>query len=556
MSHKIFRISLAGLLLAAMAGALPASAQEGGGDGSATIPSVSQLAGPGEGLEAAISGGSYRLGPGDGLTISVWAPRPIVHELMINLEGKLLIPSVGELDLDGLLLDDARLLVTEALLRHFHDVEVTVSLTRLRRFQVHVLGQVERPGTYLGTAVDRVSAAVGWAGGLSESASQRRIILVSGDSVRAQADLFVFLHRGIPKSNPWLRDGDIVYVPYSRDKFSVQGAVNAPGAYEFLKGDRFSEALSYAGGLTPEAFRDTIEVARYLGPARHAVRFFAVRNGDLLVARPQDEPYLPAVTGYFTIEQGSGATSEFPDFELQSDDIVFVRSVPEYRVKRLVQLEGEVVYPGSYAIDEGETRILDVVARAGGVTEEAFLPEATLVRREAIRLEDREYERLKIVPPADMTEDEYEYFKLRSRENPGLMVVDFERLLLGGDEAQNVLLRSGDLISVPTRRDFVSVLGMVADPGNVLHSPGYDPEDYIRLAGGFAEKADKGKARVIRAAGGEWISLKDVDGIEAGDTIWVPEKPERQFWQTFKDIIAVTTQIVTIYLVVDRALAN
>ena len=127
---------------------------------------------------------------------------------------------------------------------------------------------------------------------------------------------------------------------------------------------------------------------------------------------------------------------------------------------------------------------------------------------------------------------------------------------MSGNDKPKQTTRKGLEIPVPTRRDFVSVLGMVADPGNVLHSPGYDPEDYIRLAGGFAEKADKGKARVIRAAGGEWISLKDVHGIEAGDTIWVPEKPERQFWQTFKDIIAVTTQIVTIYLVVDRALAN
>ena len=107
------------------------------------------------------------------------------------------------------------------------------------------------------------------------------------------------------------------------------------------------------------------------------------------------------------------------------------------------EIRGEVAYPGEYAIVEGQSRLLDTIRRAGGVTPEAFLREATLIRREAIRLEDREFERLKNIPPADMTPDEYEYFKLRSRENPGRMVVDFHRLIAEGDERENLLLRAG-----------------------------------------------------------------------------------------------------------------
>jgi hypothetical protein len=89
-----------------------------------------------------------------------------------------------------------------------------------------------------------------------------------------------------------------------------------------------------------------------------------------------------------------------------------------------------------------------------------------------------------------------------------------------------------------------------------MYEPGLEPEDYIRRAGGYAEKAAQGKTRVIRAATGEWVSLGEVDALEAGDTIWVPEKPERHYWALLRDIIQVTTQIVTIYLVVDRAVSN
>ncbi len=153
----------------------------------------------------------------------------------------------------------------------------------------------------------------------------------------------------------------------------------------------------------------------------------------------------------------------------------------------------------------------------------------------------------------DMTEDEYEYFKLRSRENRGLMVVDFHALLVDHDASQDLLLRSGDLIVIPKQRDFVSVLGMVRSPGNVMFEPGQSAEEYIRQAGGFAEKAAKGKARVIRASTGEWVSLGEAGRIESGDTIWIPEKPQRKYGQLFKDVIQVTTQILTIYLVVDRA---
>ncbi|MCK4413052.1 MAG: SLBB domain-containing protein [Candidatus Eisenbacteria sp.] len=514
---------------------------------------------PGSGLEAAIAGDSYRLGPGDSLMVGIWAPQPVTFDLGVNVEGKLILPGIGEYAIDGMLLDEAREMIIAALMQHFHDVEITVALTQLRRFQVHVLGQVVRPGTYLGTAVDRISAAVHWAGGFAPNASERRIQVTSADSLRAQADLFIFLRRGIPGANPWLRDGDIIYVPFARHRFTVRGAVNEPGDFEYLKGDRLGDAISFAGGFTPEAFPDTLEIVRYIGPDRHPVRFFAIAAGALVAARPRDEAFLPDVTGRFMVHDvpmRSGGTVEYPDFDLLPDDMVFVRAIPEYRVKRLVEIGGEVVYPGFYAISEGESRLADTIERAGGVTREAFLREAELIRREAIRLEegDREFERLKKIPSADMTEDEYEYFKLRSRENPGRMVVDFERLLIDGDETQDLLLRHGDLITIPTRRDFISVLGMVGAPGNIIYRADWSPKDYIVEAGGFSEKADRGATRVIRASSGEWVSLSDADDLEPGDTIWVPERRDRDYWQFFKDVLTVTTQIVTIYLVVDRAI--
>jgi protein involved in polysaccharide export with SLBB domain len=152
-----------------------------------------------------------------------------------------------------------------------------------------------------------------------------------------------------------------------------------------------------------------------------------------------------------------------------------------------------------------------------------------------------------------MTEDEYEYFKMRSREKPGVMVIDFEKLINEGSEEQNIFLMDGDRIEVPKHKDYVSVLGMVARPGNVEYRAELSAKDYIRLAGGYADRAAKGKTRVIRVASGEWQKPGDVDQIHAGDTVWVPEKPDRDWWKFFRDGLLVATQIATLYLVADRA---
>jgi protein involved in polysaccharide export with SLBB domain len=514
-------------------------------------------AGPGEGLEGAVSGLDYTLGPGDRLVIGIWAPQPTVYEVGVTLEGEILIPTVGTLNVNGIPLAEAKERIGALILESFRDVDVTVTLTALRRFQIHVLGRVNQPGTYLATAVDRVSAALAWAGGFSPDANQRRVLLLAGGEIRAEADMILFQGRGESGSNPLLRDGDVIYVPYTGRIFELLGAFHANGRYPYRTGDHFSDALLVGGGLHPEAVLDTVEVARYLEGRSAAFRFFAVAGDGLAAADPGEAYLLPPETGRVRpadLELEVVESIEYPDFALLPDDQIFIRSVPRSRRTRLVEVLGEIAYPGRYAIIDGKTRVSDVVAMAGGLTPDAFLNEARLIRTEAIRQEDPEFERLKKIPPGDMDEDEYAYFKVKSRENPGQMVVHFHELFAEGKTSEDLLVKRGDRIEIPSTRDFVSVIGLVQFPGNVLYVPGLEAGDYVNRAGGFAEDANRGRARVIRATGGEWVPMGDAGELKRGDTVWVPEKEEGNFWGTFKDVITVTTQILTIYLIADRAL--
>jgi protein involved in polysaccharide export with SLBB domain len=509
----------------------------------------------GEGLESAIEGSEYRLGPGDVLVISVWGPQPRAFQLSVTLEGKLLVPAVGEIEVNSLLLSDAKQVIRDAVLRIYRNVEVSVTLVRLRRFQIHVLGQVARPGSYSATGVDRVSAAIDKAGGLTPDANRRMILVENGDSLRTSADLLSFFQLGRIDDNPWLRDGDRVLVSFAKDHVDVRGAVSHPGPVQFLEGDRLSTLLELAGGFTSLSYLDTLEVARYDRYSPIPFNFKVLNGGTLLADDPSRNDLLPQTLGTFhppNMDLPAGLHPLYPDFDLRPNDIVFVRSVPESRTRWLVDVRGEVVYPGSYPIVEGVTRLSEIIAVAGGLTPDAYIARAQLIRRQAVPLVDPEFERLSKMSPADMEPEEYAYFKVRAREVPGSMVVDFRKALVEQDPRDNVYLFSGDVIDIPTRKDFVSVLGTVWRPGNVNYEPGLTAHQYLQRAGGFADDADKGKSRVIKASG-EWVKLGDAGEMEPGDIVFVPEKPDRPFWPVFFQFLTVTYQIVAIYAIVDNA---
>ncbi|HET9235523.1 MAG TPA: SLBB domain-containing protein, partial [Candidatus Eisenbacteria bacterium] len=286
-------------------------------------------------------------------------------------------------------------------------------------------------------------------------------------------------------------------------------------------------------------------------------RFYVVNGGDLVPTRPEDQRLLPSAEGRFTPPTPAMPIGEKPsyvDFTLQPEDVLLVRVRPESRLRELVEIRGEVKYPGSYPIDEGKTRLSELIAWAGGLTPDAFLAEAKLIRGGlAEPTDDPEFERLKKIPVADMQEREYGYFKMKSRQLPGQMVVNFDQALNHGSQRDDILLERGDVVDIPTLKEYVQLLGMVARPGNVTYRPGLNASGYVREAGGFADRADKGDMRVIKAGTGEWMKPGEAGKLSPGDVVFVPEKQGADFWRLFRDTLTVAAQLAAIYLVFETA---
>lgn len=478
----------------------------------------------GQALESAIDPKTYILGPGDGVYLDVYSAHFLDQDLTVTPEGRIIVPRTGQIDVAGLTMPEAEKKINQLLARDYKNPQAFLSLRRLRTMKVSVLGEVLSPGVHQATAMMRVSEIINRAGDLTERSSLRNIEIHSPDgALRTKADLIKYYNTGDLTANPILQGGDVVIVPRATKLIMINGNVASPGSIEFADGDKLSSVIALAKGLKPGARTDSIEIARFSPEdAVHAHRMY--------------------------VNYGTG-----DDPLLSEGDVVSIRGTSQYHLPRVVAVGGEVLYPGKYSIEVGETRLSDVLRRVGGVLPTGSLDESFVLRRTGIGSweSDPEYimiERLKGFDEKRLTDDQFNYYMARSRQlGRSVMVVNFRSLLEKGDASQDILMRDDDSIAVPRARGFVSVIGSVNSQGNVAFIEGASFSDYIERAGGYTSIADKSAVRVINSKSSTYINPRS-DGdykIGAGDTIVIPAE-KHDFWKNFETVTALTAQIITI----------
>ena len=500
-----------------------------GAEGTQSLPPVSP---PVEGeqiLEKSIEAKEYMVGAGDILSIDIWGEININYTLGITPEGNLLIPRVGSVDVGGRSLKEAKEIIQEAVMKYYKNVKATITLVGLRRFKVSVAGAVRAPGIYSVFANTRVSEVIAVAGGFVENSSLRNIVVTHSDGSVSKADVFRFWRIGDRTRNPYVLGGDLIFVPAKETNINtcgIYGAVKSPGEFEYTPEDSLLDLINLAYGLTLDVNLLRADLIRF-NPDQHTTRTISMDLESLTAghAPPNNLPLMP-------------------------DDRVFIRTVPKFHKKDQVTIRGEVLYPGVYDIEEDQTRLSEIIARSGGFTPEASLAEAEMIR--VYNVVDPEFERLKNIPVADMTKSEYNYFKLRTRERPGRVAVDFEKLFLQGRNEYDIVLKNGDIIGIPPKSMVVNVSGSIVNPGLVPYKSGEDYKYYIKRAGGLSWRARKSNIQIVKSLTGERLRPSKSRKIDPGDTILVPEKPERDYWGFFKDTMIVLGNLATVYLVVHQ----
>lgn len=504
----------AALLLALLCS--PAHGQDPQPQGAATQPqaqAAAQAAARGDELllDAPVSRARYPLGPGDVVTVSITGNVNRVWQLPVSPEGALVVPELGVVRVLNLNLDEAQARVRDLVLRFYQGVGVSLTLSTARRFRVFVAGSVPAPGSRVASPATRVSDLVP-ADSLSPVVRRNVIVRRSGgDSI--VADLVRFRLTGDLSANPNLREGDVVVVPTLDGAVQVFGRFHFPGTYEYRQGETLSELLQLVngGGDFPADAADTIRVSRFVGP--EAREFHA-----------------------FSRAQALGP--EGARFRLRPADAVFVSARSNFQVQHTATVQGQVVRPGTYPIRPDTTTVRELVMMAGGFTSQASLVDATL-RRQRRGTEGQQLRELQNVPPELLSEEERRILRARGQGDPGLVVIDFERLFQGGEGALDQTLEPNDVLTVPERRTGVTVLGAVRQPGIIQYVPGRGVDYYVRMAGGYGRRADRGDVTVLRARLGAEADARDIPSVEAGDQIVVPIRRRINPLETLQSVQAV-----------------
>lgn len=303
----------------------------------------------------------------------------------------------------------------------------------------------------------------------------------------------------------------------------VFGEVKHPGRYPITPRMTVSTLIEAAGGLTYNAFTINAELARTAINSADERAYIDVERIDLRKAI-----------------QGSASD----DAVIVGRDRLNILEKPNVKLQSTVTLQGEVRFPGTYTVRQGET-LSELLDRAGGLTEFAH-PQGAIFTREALRLQEQKLlnqyaadmrkETAKKTFRADSNigsvisdpEKTLAFVEEASRSKAlGRMVVQLNRILKG-ERSADFMLEDGDFLFVPTFRNTVSIMGEVQVPITYLLDNKLDVDDYLNKAGGAKKQADEDRIFVVRADGsvykpssGYWFG-NNKEGLKAGDTIVVP----------------------------------
>jgi len=443
---------------------MPGSTEVLGAESAAATSRAAPIA-----LEQPIDPDHYICGPGDVFELNFWGKQNFRLSISADLEGRAFISKIGYVPVAGKTLTAVRDLVKKKVRHSYPGLRFDLTLTRPRSFVVHVADNVKKPGAQVARPIDRVSAVLDRAGGVT--GSRRRIAIKHTDGSEASADLLLYDLTGDTKYDPRVLDGDVITVPFADDDVSISGAVRRPGTYELVDTKDLAELLELAGG-----FKSSVD--------RHMPIKLARRD------KHQHETFY---------DLRFSESGQPPNHGLRDDDTIIVRDVAE--LQRSVTLIGAVV--GAETVDQATTAkrlpyiagdtVRTLIDRAGGIKAPGDLERAYISRP-------------------------------RKGKRPELIPIDLEALLVRRDFSADKKIYMGDTIVVPPMRHGVLVEGAVARAGLYNFNPRFGIREYIAHAGGRTRLArDESKVKLIEPDGSTRPFRHDTKP-GPGDTILVPER--------------------------------
>ncbi len=424
-------------------------------------------------------------------------------------------------------------------------VKVDAMLDRFENM-VEVKGAVFRPGQFrLGEQVTTVRSLIEQADGLTEDAFTAHGVLHRMRPDRSleiiSVDVAGIMDGTVPDIP--LANEDVLFIPTQTELINsryvtIEGEVLSPGEYQWAANMTLEDLVMKAGGLTDAASVAKVDVSRRIVDPK------ATKSSSEL-----------AKTFTFALKEGF-VIDGTPGFTLEPYDIIHVFRSPGYRTPRQVSIEGEVNFAGRFTLEKKNQRLSDLVQRAGGITEDAYVEGARLERR----MDETERARLQMamqtVRLSKDSKDSVSMEKVNMSEVYTVGIQLGEALKHpGGNE--DIVLREGDRLIIPEYEGTVKISGDVMYPNTVAFEGDKGYKWYVRQAGGFGERAKKKKTYVIYP-NGTMAQVNHGAKITPGCEIIVPSKPKReamtagQWMAVGSSAASIATMIATIIYMITK----
>lgn len=432
--------------------------------------------------------------------------------------------NVDEFDMSSFKVDDGDAVSVDGMLNRYENM-------------VEVKGAIFRPGQYrLGGEVTSVRGLIERAEGVTEDAFTAHAVLHRMKADRSlevvSVDVQGILAGTVPDIP--LKNEDVLFIPTqaelrSERTYTITGEVMSPGTYEYADNTSVEDLIMQAGGLTDAASTAKVDVSRRIRDPKATT-----------TTREIAQTFSFALKDGFVVDGNKG-------FILQPYDVVHVRRSPGYVTPQNVTIKGEVNFPGVQTMNMKNMRLSDVLAMAGGVTENAYMRGARLVRVKT----QEEKERTKDVLTAlkrNLSERDSVAMENLDLDNTYVVGIELDKAMADKGGEYDIILREGDVITVPEYNATVKVSGDVMFPNTVSFVGDKGYKWYVNKAGGFGLRAKKSKTFVVYT-NGTVAQVGHGAKIEPGCEIVVPSKRKRE-GLNFAQMLSAGTSLASLAAVV------
>lgn len=467
---------------------------------------------------------NYIVGPGDEIKIMLWGRVNAQHNLTVDRNGSISMPQIGPLYVAGMTFEQmSSYLIKQS--NEIVGGNIDITMGKLKTIPIFVLGDVQRPGAYTVGSFATMTDALLLAGGPSEIGSMRNIQLKRKDKVITNLDLYQVFLKGDKSSDKVLMAGDVVFVSVAGPLVGIAGNVKRPAIYELKSSFDLNYLIELSGGIVPAAYTQQIQIERIVGNEKQIVvdidgkdlshsKSVKLRDSDLVkifsivdadanvvhlkghVKRPGKyemkpgmklkdvvknvDELLPEAYFKYALIKRSYPPSKEPelipfhlgnlldggksgaDIELKPKDEIYIFSAMFFKDKPSFTIQGEIRKPDKYDLI-ANSRVKDALLAAGGVTKEAYLEKAQILRVG----KNGHFEPIL-------------YFNVTGA--------------LNDKPEDNILLREDDLITIRSLPEIfykqaVSIGGAVFKPGKYDLAKGMTVRDLVFMAGNVLESA-------------------------------------------------------------------